>query len=159
MRRFALSGGFLLFVFTPQPREVAVCVVIDAISQAAKLLVEQLYPFVDYSLVSQMEVEKRIIRQAIPDEKYNMPVDQLDLSVRTMNCLRHAGITTVGELISKGEKELMAIRNFGQKSKTELEERLDELGLSFTPQTEEVAEEKVEEEKEVDTDQPSSEIT
>jgi len=123
---------------------------VDAISHAAQILVEQLSPFVEYITVSQMEVEKRAIRLAIPDEKYNMPVEQLDLSVRTMNCLRHAGITTVGEIISTGEKELMSIRNFGQKSKQELEERLKELGLSLTPQIETGLEQ-------ADTGQPSGE--
>ena len=54
-----------------------------------------------------------------------------------MNCLRRGGISTVGELISKGEKELMALRNFGEKSKRELEERLSELGISLTPPVEE----------------------
>jgi len=110
---------------------------IDAISHAAKILVEQLYPFVDYVRVSEIEVEKKAIRLSIPDEKYNMPVDQLNLSVRTMNCLRHAGITTVGDIISRGEKELLALRNFGQKSKQEIDERLKELDLSLTPQVEE----------------------
>jgi len=109
----------------------------DAISQGANILVEQLAPFVDYARISEIEEVKEFIRLSIPDEKYNMPVEQLDLSVRTMNCLRRAGIATVGEIISKGERELMALRNFGQKSKQELEERLDALGLSLTPQVEE----------------------
>lgn len=110
---------------------------VDAISHSANILIEQLSPFVDYAQVSQMEMEKQLIRQSIPDEKYNMPVEQLDLSVRTLNCLRRSGITTVGELITKGEKELLALRNFGQKSKQELEERLKALGLSLAPQVEE----------------------
>jgi len=105
-----------------------------AISHSASILVEQLSPFVEYPQISQMKAEEQLIRQSIPDEKYNMPVSQLDLSVRTMNCLRRAGITTVGEVISKGEKELMALRNFGQKSKQELEEHLNTLGLSLNPQ-------------------------
>jgi DNA-directed RNA polymerase subunit alpha len=63
----------------------------------------------------------------------------LDLSVRTMNCLRRGGIATVGEVISKGEKELLSLRNFGQKSLTEIEERLQGLGLSLAPQAEEGA--------------------
>jgi len=109
----------------------------DAISQAAGILVEQLSPFVDYPQVSQMKDEEKLARLSIPDEKYNMPVEQLDLSVRTMNCLRRAGITTVGELISKGEKELLGLRNFGQKSKQELEARLNPLGLSLKPQAKE----------------------
>ena len=109
----------------------------DAISQGANILVEQLSPFVDYARISLIEEEKEFIRLSIPDEKYNMPVEQLDLSVRTMNCLRRAGIASVGEIISKGEGELMALRNFGQKSRQELEERLNALGLSLTPQVEE----------------------
>ena len=66
-----------------------------------------------------------------------MPVEQLDLSVRTLNSLRRGGITTVGELITKGEKELLSLRNFGQKSQKELEERLKALGLSMAPSVEE----------------------
>ncbi len=109
----------------------------DAISHSADILTQQLSPFVDYARVSQMQAEEQLIRLPIPDEKYNMPVEQLDLSARTMNCLRHGGITTVGQVISKGEKELMNLRNFGQKSKQELEERLKALGLSLTPQVKE----------------------
>ena len=106
----------------------------DAISHGARLLVEQLSPFVDYVRVSQMKAEEQLVRLSIPDEQYNMPVEQLDLSVRTMNCLRRGGIATVGDLISKGEKELLALRNFGQKSKREIDERLKALGLSLAPQ-------------------------
>ncbi|MFC2001391.1 DNA-directed RNA polymerase subunit alpha [Chloroflexota bacterium] len=108
----------------------------DALSQSAGILIEQLSPFVEYSKISQMKAEERLIRQAIPDEKYNMPVDQLDLSVRTMNCLRRSGIATVGELIAKGTKELLKLRNFGQKSYLEIEERLTVMGLSLTQQAE-----------------------
>ena len=104
---------------------------VEAISHSAKILTEQLSPFIDYARVSRIEAEKQFIRASIPDEKYNMPVEQLDLSVRTMNCLRRGGITTVGELISKGEKGLLSLHNFGQKSKQEVEERLKTLGLSL----------------------------
>ena len=130
---------------------------VDAISQAAKILVEHLSPFVDYARVAEMEVEKQALRLSIPDEKYNMPVEQLNLSVRTMNCLRHADITTVGEIISRGEKELLALRNFGQKSKQEIEERLKQLGLPLTPQIEKGVEE--EEEEETGVSQPPDEVT
>ncbi len=54
-----------------------------------------------------------------------------------MNCLRRGSITTVGEVISIGEKGLLALRNFGQKSKKEIEESINALGLSLTPQVEE----------------------
>jgi len=109
---------------------------VDAISRSAAILVEQLTPFVNYPRVSQLKEEKELIRLAIPDEQYNIPVEQLNLSVRTMNCLRRAGIATVGQIISKGDEELLSLRNFGQKSKQEIEDRLKELGLSLTPQIE-----------------------
>jgi len=109
---------------------------VDAISQAASILIEQLAPFVEYVKVSQMKAEEQLIRLAIPDEKYNMAVEQLDLSVRTMNCLRRSGIATVGELIGKKPKELLQLRNFGQKSFREIEDRLKEMGLSLAPQAE-----------------------
>lgn len=109
---------------------------VDASSRAASILVEQLSPFVEYIKVSQMKAEEELIRLSIPDEKYNMPVEQLDLSVRTMNCLRRSGIATVGELISKKPKDLLMLRNFGQKSFREIEEHLQEAGLSLAPQVE-----------------------
>ena len=110
---------------------------VDAISHSASILVEQLSAFVNYAKISQIEEEKEFVRLSIPEEKYNMPVEQLNLSVRTMNCLRRGGLTTVGEVITKGEKELLSLRNFGQKSMGEIEERLRTLGLSLTPQVEE----------------------
>jgi len=109
---------------------------IDAVSRAASILIEQFTPFVEYVKISQMKAEERLIRMSIPDEKYNMPVEQLDLSVRTMNCLRRSNITTVGELIGKGTKELLKLRNFGQKSYQEIEDRLASIGLSLSPKVE-----------------------
>ncbi|MFC1988704.1 DNA-directed RNA polymerase subunit alpha [Chloroflexota bacterium] len=103
----------------------------DAISQAAEILTEQLYPFVDSNQLSQVESEKESGGPSISEELYNMPVEQLNLSVRTMNCLRRGGIATVGELASKKEKELIALRNFGQKSNHEIKDRLEALGLSL----------------------------
>jgi DNA-directed RNA polymerase subunit alpha len=108
----------------------------EALSQSARILVEQLSPFADYVQASQLE-EKRLAAAPVSDEKFSIPVEQLDLSVRTMNCLRRAGISTVGELVSMGEKELMSLRNFGQKSKLEIEEKLSDLGLSLAPSEEE----------------------
>ena len=109
---------------------------VDAISRSAVILAEQLTPFVSYAQISQTEVEEQRLRLSIPEELYNESVDNLNLSVRTMNCLRRGGIETVGQIISKGEKGLMSLRNFGQKSKQEIEERLAALGLSLTPQIE-----------------------
>jgi DNA-directed RNA polymerase subunit alpha len=104
---------------------------VDAVSRSAKLLLEQLEPFANLAQSSKVEVDSKVVAAPIPDEKYNMPVEELDLSVRTMNSLRRGGITTVGELVSKGEKELLSLRNFGQKSRQEVEERLKTMGLSL----------------------------
>lgn len=103
----------------------------DALSQAADILIGQFAPFAGFGQLPAVEEEEEAVVSDIPQEKYNMPVEQLDLSVRTMNCLRHAGITTVGEVIEKGEKELMGLRNFGHKSLVELRERFDAMGLSL----------------------------
>jgi len=105
---------------------------VDAVSRASDLLVQQLVPFVNLAQASQSTVESKAVTTTIPDEKFNMPVEELDLSVRTMNSLRRGGITTVGELVSKGEKELLSLRNFGQKSRQEVEERLKTLGLTLS---------------------------
>jgi DNA-directed RNA polymerase subunit alpha len=110
----------------------------DAISNAASILIEQINPFVDYSRVSQIAEEKEALRAAISDDVYNMPVEQMNLSVRAINCLRRSGINTVGELISIDISELLSLRNFGQKSKSEIDARLKELGLSFNPDIDEV---------------------
>jgi DNA-directed RNA polymerase subunit alpha len=120
---------------------------IDAVSRASGIFIEQLTPFFEYVKISQMKAEERLIRLSIPDEKYNMPVDQLDLSVRTMNCLRRSSIATVGELIAKGPKELLRLRNFGQKSFQEIENRLTTIGLSLTPKVEEGEEKEAESDK------------
>ncbi|MFC1901938.1 DNA-directed RNA polymerase subunit alpha [Chloroflexota bacterium] len=109
---------------------------VDALSRAAGIMTEQLTPFFEYVKVSQMKAEERLIRLSIPDEKYNMSVEKLDLSVRTMNCLRRSNIATVGDLIGKGAKELLKLRNFGMKSYQEIEARLASLGLSLTPKVE-----------------------
>jgi DNA-directed RNA polymerase subunit alpha len=109
----------------------------DAISCAANILAKQLTPFVEYGQISRREEEKEAVRLSISDELYNMPVEQMNLSVRTLNCLRRSNIATMGELITKQEKELLALRNFGQKSKQEIDQRLEELGLSLAHRVEE----------------------
>ncbi|MFC2022097.1 DNA-directed RNA polymerase subunit alpha [Chloroflexota bacterium] len=101
---------------------------VDAISRSAEILMEQLSPFVSFTRIS--KIEEEVSRLSMPEEQYNMPVEQLNLSVRTMNCLRRGGIATVGELVSKEEKDLMALRNFGQRSRREIVERLAAMGLS-----------------------------
>jgi len=113
----------------------------EAINQGADILIKQLTPFVDYAKVTKVEEEKEFVRLSIPEEQFNMPLADLDLSTRTLNSLRRAGINTIGEVIGREERELLALRNFGQKSKKELEEHLNALGLSLTPRVKEEEEE------------------
>ncbi|MDP2920474.1 MAG: DNA-directed RNA polymerase subunit alpha [Dehalococcoidia bacterium] len=103
----------------------------DALSKSATILMDLLTPFASYGKMTEIRAEKEAVGLAIPQELFNMPVEQLNLSVRTMNCLRRGNIATVGEVISKGEKGLMTLRNFGIKSLQELEERLSELGFTL----------------------------
>ncbi|MFC1969035.1 DNA-directed RNA polymerase subunit alpha [Chloroflexota bacterium] len=128
----------------------------DAIGQAANILVEQLSPFVDFPRIAQLAGDEDGAPAAVPDERYTTSMEHLDLSVRTMNCLRRAGITTVGELLSKGEKEMMSLRNFGQKSKQELEERLMTLGLSLNGNLSQEEEEPLEQSEAEEVEQPAS---
>ena len=60
-----------------------------------------------------------------------MSVNEIELSVRAINCLNNAGILTVGELVSKSESEMLKYRNFGKKSLTEIKNRMEQLGLSL----------------------------
>jgi hypothetical protein len=66
--------------------------------------------------------------QLTPD-RYNMAIEDLNLSMRAYNCLRRSGLVTMGQVLEKSEEELLALRNFGRKSYDELRERLDEMGL------------------------------
>lgn len=102
----------------------------DALSEAAKILVQH------FSLVSgATEIEIPVepeLESEIPNKIFETPIEELDLSVRAYNCLKRAGITQVGEILQKlkkGQDELLAIRNFGQKSLDELMERLEEKGF------------------------------
>ena len=107
----------------------------EAVSQASKTLIEQFQLFYELARLPQLEEEKKP-RLPIAREQYNIPIEQLTLSVRTFNCLKRAGITKVGELVERGEQGLLTIRNFGQKALEEVREQLKALGLSL-----EVAEE------------------
>ena len=64
-------------------------------------------------------------------EKLNRHVNELELSVRSINCLQNASIRTIGELVQKTESEMLRTKNFGRKSLNELKELLDAMGLTF----------------------------
>jgi len=98
-----------------------------ALSQAARILVEQLHPFLD--LGKPTVEDEKTLTSSISPEQYDMLVEQLSLSVRTINALRRSNITKVGELLETNPDDLLALRSFGKKSLEEVAERLDTLGL------------------------------
>lgn len=108
----------------------------ESISLAAKVLNEHLNLFVDLSeeaASAEIMVEK--------DDKGNekvleMTIEELDLSVRSFNCLKRAGINTVGDLINKSEDDMMKVRNLGKKSLEEVISKLNSLGFDLNPDEE-----------------------
>lgn len=102
---------------------------IEAVSQAADILREELGIFAQLGKPEPSVVEHGVGRgMALPADKYNTPIEELNLSVRAYNCLKRSGLMTVGQVLEKSEDELLTLRNFGQKSYDELKARLIELG-------------------------------
>ena len=84
--------------------------------------------------VATNDVEIMIEKEEDKKEKVlEMTVEELDLSVRSYNCLKRAGIQTVQDLASKSEDDMIKVRNLGKKSLKEVKEKLIELGLGFKP--------------------------
>jgi DNA-directed RNA polymerase subunit alpha len=103
----------------------------EAVSLGAKILSKHFALFVNLTEKVD-EVEITAERQAEDKEKLlEMTIEELDLSVRSYNCLKRAGINTVGELVQKTEEEMMKVRNLGKKSLEEVEQKLSELGLGL----------------------------
>ena len=103
----------------------------EAVSLAANLLVEHLKLFVDLSENARLV---DVMVESTTDEKekvLEMNIDELELSVRSYNCLKRAGINTVQELINKTPEDMMKVRNLGRKSLDEVVAKLKELGLSL----------------------------
>ncbi|MBQ6734551.1 MAG: DNA-directed RNA polymerase subunit alpha [Lachnospiraceae bacterium] len=103
----------------------------EAVSLAAKVLSEHLSLFIDLS-ENAKTAEVMIEKESNEKEKaLEMSIDELELSVRSFNCLKRAGINTVEELTSKTSEDMMKVRNLGRKSLEEVLEKLKELGLSL----------------------------
>lgn len=105
-----------------------------AVGRSAQILVRQLSLFTDLESTLGQEIKEAARHSALPPELYNTPLEQLGLTARTLNCLRRAGITKVGELTEKSEEELLSLRNFGDKSYREVQEKLLEVGALPRPQ-------------------------
>ena len=108
----------------------------EAVSLAAKVLSEHLNLFIDLSEAAQ-QVDVMVEKENDAQEKVlEMNIDELELSVRSYNCLKRAGINTVAELINRTPEDMMKVRNLGRKSLEEVLAKLKELGLELN-QTEE----------------------
>ena len=103
----------------------------EATSLAAKILSNHLRLFVN--LTDKVgEVEIVVDKEEEPrDRVMDMTIEELDLSVRSFNCLKRAGINTVGELVQKNAEDMMKVRNLGKKSLEEVDKKLAELGLAL----------------------------
>lgn len=103
----------------------------EAISQAAAIMQKKLSLFSNLEPVTRPEVST-----AGPEsEVLDTPIEDLQLSVRSLNCLKRAGIRTLGELLTYSEEDIMKLKNFGQKSLDEIKDKLHERGLALQPST------------------------
>lgn len=103
----------------------------EAISLAAKVMTGHLELFVELSETAkntQVMIEKEESRK---EKVLEMPIEELELSVRSYNCLKRAGISTVEDLANKTEDDMMKVRNLGKKSLDEVMNKLYSLGLEF----------------------------
>ena len=108
----------------------------EALSQAANLLNEHLKLFVDLS--DEANIAEVLVDQEDKGKEkiLEMTIEELDLSVRSFNCLKRAGINTVDDLINKSEEEMMKVRNLGKKSFDEVKEKLQSLGFDLSSEEE-----------------------
>ena len=103
----------------------------DSVSLAAKVLSEHLNLFVDLSDAASRTEVMSAKKEDVKVNVMNMSIDELELSVRSYNCLKRAGINTVSELTNKTPDEMMKVRNLGRKSLEEVLEKLKDLGLEL----------------------------
>lgn len=106
-----------------------------ALVEAAKILRKHLNPFVQYFELGESRVSEEAGAAASVDDEFirklNMPIDELNLTVRASNCLESANIHTVADLVGCDENELLSVRSFGKTSLREVKRKLEELGLSI----------------------------
>ena len=98
----------------------------EAVIEAANILVNQFFLF---TKAEDAQEGSDGVSMDIPAEHYNMTVEELELSSRTLNCLKRAALNKVGEVMEKSKSELLEIRNFGEKSYRELYDRFRELEI------------------------------
>jgi DNA-directed RNA polymerase subunit alpha len=103
----------------------------DSLAFAAKILKEQLQIFINFEEIPEPVIEELAPEKPAFNENLNRRVDELELSVRSANCLQNANIRHIGELCMKTEAEMLKTKNFGRKSLNEIKEILAEMGLGL----------------------------
>ncbi|HEU4797857.1 MAG TPA: DNA-directed RNA polymerase subunit alpha, partial [bacterium] len=103
----------------------------EAVQEAAKTMIESFKLFAGMGEESEAYAGLEPGADAQMAKLYAMPIEELDLSVRPYNCLKRAGINTVGDLMQRTEEEIVSVKNFGRKSLDEVREKLTALGLSL----------------------------
>jgi DNA-directed RNA polymerase subunit alpha len=103
----------------------------DSIGLAAKLLKDHMAIFINFEEQPELEMETGERGSKRLNENLNRSVEELELSVRSYNCLKNANIQTIGELVQKSEQEMLKTKNFGRKSLNEIKEILASMGLSL----------------------------
>jgi DNA-directed RNA polymerase subunit alpha len=104
----------------------------DAVAFAAKILKEQLSIWINFEEVDEAPIDGGIeVEPGTPNENLFRSVDELELSVRSANCLQNANITLIGELVQRTEQDMLKTKNFGRKSLKEIKEILATMGLQL----------------------------
>src|SRR5678816_664475 len=103
----------------------------DSIGQAAKLLKDHMSIFINFEELPESVEEPAERGTGQMNEVLNRSVEELELSVRSYNCLKNANIQSIGDLVQKTEAEMLRTKNFGRKSLNEIKEILGNLGLGF----------------------------
>jgi DNA-directed RNA polymerase subunit alpha len=103
----------------------------DAIGQASKLLKDHMAIFINFEELPETTEEPAERAMSQMNEVLSRSVEELELSVRSYNCLKNANIQTIGDLVQKTEAEMLRTKNFGRKSLNEIKEILSGLGLGF----------------------------
>jgi DNA-directed RNA polymerase subunit alpha len=103
----------------------------DAVATAAKLLKDHMAIFINFEEASEEELDFPTTEDERLMEQLSRSVDELELSVRSYNCLKNADIKSIGDLVSRTEAEMLKTKNFGRKSLNEIKDILAEMGLSL----------------------------
>lgn len=104
----------------------------DSLTYAGKILRDHINLFINFDIEPEDEEPSEVDEESLKIRKLlKMPVDELELSVRSYNCLMAANIKTIGDLVRRDEQEMLRFRNFGRKSLQELTQILEEKGLQF----------------------------